>query len=39
MIITWEMSIEPEPESVLQEEVATWPSEPYHLDWGSINWN
>jgi hypothetical protein len=22
-----------------KEEVATWPSEPYKLDWDTINWN
>ena len=39
LIINWEMSIESEPHSVPQEEIATWPSEPYHLDMNSINWN
>jgi len=33
-IVIWTMSLE-EP----KEEVATWPSEPYTLDWDAINWN
>lgn len=38
-ITNWEMSLESEQSSQLREEIATWPSEPYTLDWNSINWN
>ena len=38
-IINWEMSLESEQHSIPQEEVATWPSEPYTLDVKIINWN
>ena len=38
-ITNWEMSLESGQSSQLREEIATWPSEPYTLDWNSINWN
>jgi hypothetical protein len=38
-IVIWEMSLEEQQSSPLKEEIATWPSEPYRLDWESINWN
>lgn len=38
-IVNWEMSAEPDKNSMAKEELATWPSEPYKLDWSSINWN
>jgi hypothetical protein len=38
-IATWEMNLEPAAESITREEIATWPSEPYTIDWDSINWN
>jgi len=39
-IINWEMSSEQEQlSSAIREEIATWPSEPYKLDWTSICWN
>lgn len=38
-IITWEMNMEQEQSSVPREEIATWPTEPYTLDWDTINWN
>lgn len=38
-IVNWEMSLESDQSPVAKEELATWPSEPYTLDWNSINWN
>ena len=38
-ITIWEMSLESEQPPPPQEEIATTPSEPYRLDWNSINWN
>jgi hypothetical protein len=38
-IVNWEMSLESEQHSITREEIATWPSEPYTLDWNTINWN
>lgn len=38
-IAAWEMNLESEPPSVVKEEIATWPSEPYTLDRDLINWN
>ena len=38
-ITIWEMNLEPDSISITREEVATGPSEPYTLDWDSINWN
>jgi hypothetical protein len=31
--------LKPEQSTDQKEEVATWPSEPYKLDWDAINWN
>jgi hypothetical protein len=39
LITNWEMSLESESGSVTREEIATWPAEPYTLDWNTINWN
>ena len=39
LITNWEMSFESQQEAVPREEIATGPSEPYNLDWNSINWN
>lgn len=33
------MSTIQEQGSIAKEEIATWPSEPYRLDWDAINWN
>jgi hypothetical protein len=38
-IAIWEMSLESEPQAVPDEGLATWPSEPYQLDWSLFNWN
>jgi hypothetical protein len=38
-ITTWEMNSDSNSESITREEIATWPSEPYTIDWESINWN
>ena len=38
-IVIWEMNLEPDQSIEQKEEVATWPSEPYKLDWDLINWN
>lgn len=38
-IAIWEMNLESDQSSDTREEIATWPSEPYKLDWNSINWN
>lgn len=38
-IVNWEMSLESEQSSIPQEGIASWPSEPYTLDWEGINWN
>lgn len=39
-IANWEMSYESErQDSVTREEIATWPSEPYKVDFENINWN
>lgn len=38
LIANWEMSLESE-QTITREELATWPSEPYTLDFDSINWN
>ena len=38
-IANWEMSLESEQTTIIREEIATWPSEPYTLDFDSINWN
>ena len=37
--ITREMNLESDQSSETREEIATWPSEPYRLDWDAINWN
>ena len=39
LLTTWEMNLESEQSSELREEIATWPSEPYTLDWDTFNWN
>ena len=39
LLATWEMNLESEQSSEIREEIATWPSEPYTLDWDSFNWN
>ena len=38
-ITIWEMSLESEESSVVREEIATSPSEPYTLDMNLIKWN
>jgi hypothetical protein len=38
-ITIWEMSLESDQTVIPREEVATGPSEPYTLDWDTINWN
>lgn len=38
-IMIWEMSLEPVQSSIIREEIAIDPSEPYKLDWNIINWN
>lgn len=38
-IVTWEMNLESNTPSSTREEIATWPSEPYQLDWDSLTWN
>ncbi len=39
-ITNWEMSLDTSDQNAMaKEEIATWPSEPYKLDWASINWN
>lgn len=38
-ITSWEMNLEPNNTSFTREEIATWPSEPYTIDWDNINWN
>ena len=38
-IAIWEMNLESDGEPITREEIATWPSEPYTIDWESINWN
>ena len=38
-IAIWEMNLGPDQIAEQKEEVATWPSEPYRLDWDTINWN
>jgi hypothetical protein len=39
LLTTWEMNLDSEQSSAIREEIATWPSEPYTLDWDSLNWN
>lgn len=39
LLATWEMNLESEQSSEVREEVASWPSEPYTLDWDNLNWN
>lgn len=39
LLITWEMNLESEQSSEVREEIATWPSEPFTLDWETLNWN
>jgi hypothetical protein len=39
LLTTWEMNLESEQTSEVREEIATWPSEPYTLDWNNFNWN
>ncbi|MGZ5287111.1 MAG: hypothetical protein ACXWB9_08010 [Flavisolibacter sp.] len=38
-ITNWEMSLDTDQNAMAKEEIATWPSEPYKLDWNAINWN
>lgn len=39
LLTVWEMNLESEKSSTIREEIATGPSEPYTLDWNTINWN
>jgi hypothetical protein len=39
LLTAWEMNLESEQFSDISEGIATWPSEPYTIDWDSINWN
>ena len=39
LILTCELNPGPDQQVDQKEEVATWPSEPYKLDWDAINWN
>jgi len=39
LLTVWEMNLESEQSSTVREEIATSPSEPYTLDWDTINWN
>ena len=39
LLTTWEMNLDSEQSSEVREEIATWPSEPYTLDWDNFNWN
>ena len=39
LLTVWEMNLESEQTSGVREEIATGPSEPYTLDWNTINWN
>lgn len=39
LLTTWEMNLESEQSSEVREEIASWPSEPYTLDWDTVNWN
>ena len=39
MIVKCEVNPQPDQSIDQKEEVATWPSEPYKLDWDTINWN
>jgi hypothetical protein len=39
IISTWEMNHEINDISIIREEIATDPSEPYSVEWDSINWN
>ena len=39
LVTIWEMSLEPDQHTIIQEEIATGPFEPYKLDRDSINWN
>jgi hypothetical protein len=38
-IINWEMNADSDSAVDLKEEIALWPSEPYTLNWNTINWN
>jgi hypothetical protein len=38
-ITTWEMNLEPAPLSLIREEIAKDPSEPYSINMDGINWN
>jgi len=38
-ITAWEMNLESGTFSVVKEEIANWPSEPYTINWESINCN
>jgi hypothetical protein len=39
LIANWEMSFDSGVPSETREEIATWPCEPYTLDWNTIIWN
>ena len=39
LLTTWEMNLDSDQSSEVREEIATWPSEPYTLDWDTFNWN
>ena len=39
LLTTWEMNLQSEKYSEVQEEIAIGPSEPYKLDRDNINWN
>lgn len=39
LITTWEMSLEPASNTIVREEVATGPLEPYVLDRDGLFWN
>ena len=39
LLTTWEMNLDSEQASEVREEIANWPSEPYTLDWDTLNWN
>lgn len=38
-IAIWEMNLQFNPIFEIREEIATFASEPYQIDWNSINWN
>lgn len=39
LLTTWEMNLDSEQSSEVREEIASWPTEPYTLDWDTLNWN